>query len=68
MSDRFDLEQRIMAAWDIIDDIDLLYEKVGNSGELDKDEILNYLLGLKTIYQIKFQRVFSDFEKVMKNI
>lgn len=58
--DRFDLEQQIMSCWNITDDLDLLLEKVE-----DNDELSNFVLGLKTIYRAKFERLFDIFEKVV---
>ena len=31
------------------------------------DEVANYLLGLETIYGIKFDTLFNTFEKMIKN-
>jgi Tat protein secretion system quality control protein TatD with DNase activity len=63
---RFDLEQEIMKCWNVTEDIDKLYEAVGECG-LDQDEVLNYLLGLKTIYEVKFNKLFNTFEQCIKN-
>ena len=51
MTDRFDLEQDIFKSWHVIDDIDLLCERLVNEEELSKDEIVAFLISLKTIYQ-----------------
>ena len=48
MNTQFDLEQRIMQCWDIIDDIDMLYTNVLDAPEkLTEDQIANTLLGMK---------------------
>lgn len=60
MSDRFDVEQGILSCWQVTDDIDLLYKNVMES-DITTDEIANFLLGLKTIYNAKFDRLFDDF-------
>ena len=49
MADRFDLEQHIMKCWNVTEDIDLLNYNVLEK-DMSKDEISNFLLGLKTIY------------------
>lgn len=63
MKNRFDLEQEIMHCWNVVDDINLLYEKVNNLPHFDsQDDVANFLLGLKTIYTHKFERLFQTFE------
>jgi hypothetical protein len=34
--------------------------------KMTEDEISNYLLGLETIYQVKFERLFETFEKLVQ--
>jgi len=58
MKNRLDLEQEIMDCWGIVEDIELVYHKYGE----DSDELANVLLGLKTLYQLKFERLFNTFE------
>ena len=50
MSDRFDLEQNIMQCWNVTDDIQLYLDMYDN---MDEDQRMNYLIGLKQIYQMK---------------
>lgn len=66
MSDRFDLEQNILDCWKITDDIDLLFKNVMEE-ELDKDKISNVLLGLKSIYSMRFEQLWETFETVVRN-
>ena len=61
MSAQFDLEQQIMECWRVCDDINILYEYVMDKG-LSTDAIANALLGMKTLYELKFDRCFSTFE------
>jgi hypothetical protein len=70
MTDRFDLEQQIMNCWNIIEDIKLLDKnvlegKIGG-GEMSKDEISNYLLGLESVYELKFEQMFDTFSTLVK--
>jgi len=69
MSDRFDLEQQILDCWKIIDDIRLLDKNVlegkVEGGSMTQDEISNYLLGLESIYDLKFQQMFDTFSKLI---
>lgn len=69
MTDRFDLEQQIMNCWNIIEDIKLLNDGVleGRPGstKMTQDEISNYLLGLETIYSLKFEQMFDTFSTLI---
>ena len=59
----FDLEEQIMHCWHIVDDVKFL-------NQLAKDNILadgdleSVLIGMETLYQLKFQKLFEMFEKV----
>jgi hypothetical protein len=64
MSDRFDLEQNIMQCWNVCDDIQLYLDMYDN---MDEDQKMNYLIGLKQMYQMKFERTWNNFETVVRN-
>ena len=64
MSDRFDLEQDIMQCWNVCDDIQLLLD---SWDKLDEDAKLNYLIGLKQMYHLKFEKCFDAFSDCVKN-
>jgi len=59
----FDLEQEIMKAWHVIDDIQLLNENVIETN-MSNDDIINTLLGLESIYHMRFLKLFDVFEEV----
>jgi hypothetical protein len=61
----FDLEQEIMKAWHVVDDIDLLYENVIETG-MSTGDIANVLLGLESVYNMRFQKLFNTFEDICK--
>ena len=61
----FDLEQEIMNAWRVVDDIDLLYENVTET-DMSTGDIANVLLGLKGVYSMRFQKLFDVFEDICK--
>ena len=63
---RFDLEQDIMNCWSIVDDIKELNRCMLDRRKLTEDEVSNYLLGLETIYQVKFERLFETFEMLIR--
>jgi hypothetical protein len=62
-SNIFDLEQSILQCWNVCDDLDLLYSQtMERSTPLTQDEMANILLGMKSLYQLKFQKCFAEFE------
>jgi len=63
MSDRFDLEQNIMQCWNVTDDIQLLLDMYD---EMDEDQMMNYLIGIKQMYQMKFERLWNNFESCIR--
>ena len=63
MSDRFDLEQNIMQCWNVCDDIQLYLDMYDN---MDEDQRMNYLIGLKQMYQMKFERCWNSFENCVR--
>lgn len=65
MVDRFDLEQGIMKCWNVTEDVDLLYRNVLDGPEMTTDEISNALLGIKTLYEMKFNELFNTFEQLV---
>lgn len=64
MTTRFDLEEQIMDCWNVVRDIECLYH-MQDIRELTDDEQANVLLGLSSIYQIKFERLFNTFEQLI---
>lgn len=65
---RFDLEQDIMAAWGICEDIQLIYEKFYEGHEkLSVDDVANLLLGLKEMHYLRCERLFNTFEELLRN-
>jgi len=57
---KFELEQAIMDAWHVVDDIDTVYHR---GDILNEDQMMNLLLGLKELYQLKFEKLFDTFEE-----
>lgn len=57
MTDRFDLEQEIMACWSVVDDM----RKVAKV----KCDVQSFE-ALATIYDIKFNSLFAKFEEMVK--
>ena len=61
--DRFDLEQDIMKCWNVTEDIENF---IGAREDMSEDEQLNYLIGLKQIYEIKFNNLWTAFESCVR--
>jgi hypothetical protein len=54
-----------MNCWNVVEDIKLLNTHVlegkTDGEEMTNDEISNFLTGLETIYQLKFEQMFNTF-------
>jgi hypothetical protein len=56
---RFDMEQEIMQAWQVLDDIRMLSAKEGTTKE-DWDAVTR-------LYNIRFETLFETFEQLIKD-
>ena len=56
---RFDMEQEIMTAWQVLDDIKMLSAREGTTQE-DWDAV-------GRLYQIRFETLFETFEQLTKD-
>lgn len=67
---RFDLEQQIMECWNVTTDLkrvtEYLLDAPLESGREDK--IANMLIGIEALYEVKFDRCFRTFEKLIKEM
>jgi hypothetical protein len=68
MTSRFDLEQGILDCWTVVDTL----KQIGELTEQIKDpvvadEMMNVILGAAAIYQMKFERLFDQYEEVIRN-
>lgn len=59
---RFDLEQAIMSAWQITDDVKLIAEL---SNEARTRDLLE---ATSTLYTMRFEKCFSLFEELLREI
>ena len=67
MHTMYNLEQQIMECWQLVDDVNLLYEQVmDNDLHKDQDKLANALLGLCTIYGMKFEKAFDTYAEALK--
>jgi hypothetical protein len=67
MTTLYDLEQPIMDCWSVCDDLETMYRQIGD-GERDPthDELMNALIGMRQLYQWKFEQLFYKYEQVLK--
>lgn len=63
----YDLENQIMTCWNVTDDINSLYKHYGDK-DMTQDQVANILLGLKELYDIKFESLFATYEEALKEI
>ena len=63
---RFDLEQAITSLWNLSDDINLICETLGKEG-YNEDKILNGLIGISELNDMRVQRVMDIFEDLIHN-
>ena len=64
--DKFDLEQLILKNWEVVTEIKHLRELISD-GKPTQDQIENYLLGLETIYEVKFNKLWDCFEELCQH-
>jgi hypothetical protein len=62
----YELEEKIMAAWNVVDDIKLLGRNIMDGPTMTEDDITNVLIGLETIYNMRFNELFKTYEKLLK--
>lgn len=65
MTDRFDLEQQIQDCWKVVDDVELIRKAWLDGEDFDEDSLTNALLGISTLYQLKFEQLFSTFTSLV---
>ena len=63
--DRFDLEQLILKNWEVVTEIKHLREHM--ESKPTQDQIENYLLGLESIYEVKFNKLWDCFEELCQH-
>jgi len=62
--DRFDLEEKIMQAWKLSDDIKLLFK---SAERMDTDQMMSALDGLQIFADMRFEELWDTFEKCAQN-
>tara|TARA_R110000744_G_scaffold334643_6_gene439939 strand:- start:2333 stop:2569 length:237 start_codon:yes stop_codon:yes gene_type:complete len=67
MSKLYDLEPMIMDCWQVCNDIEVVFKQIGDGErEPTPDEMINTLIGMKQLYQWKFEQLFNKYEDVLR--
>jgi hypothetical protein len=61
MTKMFDIEEAILKCWEISEDLTL----VAHEHE-DSDEISNKVLGIKHVYEMRFNHLWECYEQALK--
>jgi hypothetical protein len=62
--DKFDLEQAILMAWHTSEDLQLVIEYITEQ-DLSTDQILNMLIGLAGLHDLRCEKTFNIFERLI---
>lgn len=70
-NDRFALEQAIHAAWSLVDDLKIYVESIedfdeANASKLDHDSVVNMLMALTEISDLRFRKLWDVFEQFIQ--
>lgn len=68
MKTQFDLEDMLMKCWHVTDDIELVITMVENIDidAKDKDKLMNVLIGMKELYNARYNAMFEVFEDIVR--
>ena len=71
MKDRFDLEHDMYRCNSVVDDLEMMYDNVLDNPKFEMppetaDRIANMLLGLKELYEMRFDRLNDTFAQVFE--
>jgi hypothetical protein len=67
MTDRFDLESQIMSCWQVTTDLSDVAEAILDGPEMTQDDIANALIGMQKLYDIKFNKLYQQFEQLVQD-
>lgn len=60
----YDFEDAIYKAWQTSEDLDVFFHYYGNcEQEMTEDDVLNTLLGLKKMHDMRMEQLFDLFKK-----
>jgi len=63
-----DLEPHIMDCWSVCNDLETVFKQIGDGErEPTHDELMNALMGMRQVYQWKFEQLFFKYEQVLSS-
>jgi hypothetical protein len=70
MINRFDFEQQILKCWNVTDDLREVSEYFldHHDSNFTKDKVANTLIGYAEMYDIKFNKLWDQFESVVMGL
>lgn len=64
----YDIEVNIMDCWNICNDLETVFRQIGDGDrDLTHDELINALMGMRQLYDWKFEQLFNKYEKLMRD-
>lgn len=68
MKNRFDFEQEFLSCWNITSDLRILLEECESLEDSKvSDYISNIILGLESVYEMRFNKAWETFETIVRN-
>ena len=65
--DRFNLEAEIMSVWNTKDDLESITSRMMDDPDpMSEDDIVNVLIGLSELHDIRCKKLFNVFETMVK--
>ena len=68
MTKLYEIEEHILDCWRVTNDLETVFKQLGD-GEIDPtpDQMMNTLMGMKQLYEWKFEQLFFKYEQVMRD-
>jgi len=66
MPNIFDLEQKILRCWSLKEDLDTIVDRLVERDSVEKDELVNVLMGLSVLHDIRCSNLFDTYEIILK--
>jgi hypothetical protein len=60
----YQLEENIMDCWRVINDLNTTLDIIDHTG-CDEDAVSNAIIGIKEMYNMRFENLFNAFEEVL---
>jgi len=61
-----DLEMEIHKVWNVVDDLGT-FEQALNNEDLSEDDIINLVIGIRTMADLRLKQLFSVYEDYLEN-